>query len=79
MCVLYVLSLAYDNAVRKQKLHTEVLQARREVDHYLQAVDRKKVKEAVLKRKRKAGTLKEEEEVMCDISQMIITVLWTTG
>lgn len=68
MCVLYVLSLAYDNAVRKQKLRTEVLQARREVDHYLQAVDRKKVKEAVLKRKRKAGTLKEEEEeVMCDI------------
>lgn len=79
MCVLYVLSLAYDNAVRKQKLHTEVLQARREVDHYLQAVDRKKVKEAVLKRKRKAGTLKEEEEeVMCDIIRMI-TVLWTTG
>lgn len=77
MCVLYVLSLAYDNAVRKQKLHTEVLQARREVDHYLQAVDRKKVKEAVLKRKRKAGTLKEEE-VMCDIIRMI-TVLWTTG
>ncbi|XP_003383402.1 PREDICTED: pre-rRNA-processing protein esf2-like [Amphimedon queenslandica] len=54
--------IAYDSAVRKQKLHTEVSQARKEIDHYLQAVDKKKVKTAILERKRKAGTLDEEEE-----------------
>lgn len=55
----FILLLAYDNAVRRQRLSAEVSQARREVDHYLHAIDQNKVKEAILERKRKAGTQTE--------------------
>ena len=49
--------LAYDNAVRQQKLRTEISQAKREADHYLQSIDHSKAKRAILERKKKAGKL----------------------
>ena len=78
-CVCNVVLLAYDSAVRRQKLHTEVSQARKEIDHYLQAVDKKKVKTAILERKRKAGRLDEEEEVLENLYLFLTVIVLYRG
>ncbi len=51
--------LAYDNAVRSQRLRTELSQTKKEINSYLDSVERNKVKQAITQRKRKLGKLKD--------------------
>ena len=59
-----VSSVAYEIAVREQKMRTEMSQAKRENTHFLLNVEKSKAKEAILERKRKAGLdIKPDPEV----------------
>ena len=51
--------IAYENAVRDQRLRTEISQTKKENTHYLQSVEKSKEIEAIVTRKRKAGLEKE--------------------
>ena len=51
--------IAYDNAVRNQKLQTEFSQTKKEINSYLESIERGKAKEAIIERKRKVGRLTE--------------------
>ncbi len=51
---------AYEQAVREQKMRTEMSQARRENAHYLHSIEKKKEIEAIVGRKRKRGVSEEE-------------------
>ena len=48
-------SPAYEQAVREQKMRTEISQAKRENTHYLENVSKGKEIEAIIGRKRKRG------------------------
>jgi len=48
-------SPAYEQAVREQKMRTEISQAKRENTHYLENVSKGKEIEAIVGRKRKRG------------------------
>ncbi len=51
---------AYEQAVREQKMRTEMSQARRENAHYLHSIEKRKEIEAIVGRKRKRGVSEEE-------------------
>lgn len=55
---------AYENAVRDQRLRTEISQTKKENTHYLQSVEKSKEVEAIVTRKRKAGLEKEVGSVI---------------
>ena len=50
---------AYENAVHRQKLRTEVSQARREANNYLENLEKSKAKSAIIERKKQTGKFKE--------------------
>ena len=56
LCVV----LAYEQAVRDQKMRIEMSQAKRENSHYLSSVEKSKEIEAIVGRKRKRGATEEE-------------------
>ena len=45
--------LAYQKAVREQRMRTEISQAKREANFYLENVDKNKAIKAIVERKRK--------------------------
>ena len=51
---------AYEQAVREQKMRTEISQAKRENTHYLASVEKGKEIDAIVERKRKRGATEEE-------------------
>lgn len=51
---------AYEQAVREQKMRTEISQAKRENTHYLQNVEKGKEIQAIVERKRKRGVSEDE-------------------
>ena len=55
-----VLCTAYEQAVREQKMRTEISQAKRENTHYLASVEKGKEIDAIVQRKRKRGATEEE-------------------
>lgn len=59
------LTIAYENAVREQKLRTAVSQARRENNHYLQSVDKSKAAAAIVERKTMSGKLVKPVNQVC--------------
>lgn len=54
------ISAAYEQAVREQRMRTEISQAKRENTHYLASVEKGKEIEAIVQRKRKRGATEEE-------------------
>ena len=58
--ILIFLHLAYESAVRDQRMRTEMSQAKRETRFYLESVDKQKEFSAIEQRKRKRG---QETEV----------------
>ena len=53
--VLLASKTAYENAVREQRLRTEISQAKRENAHYLQSVDKSKTVSAIVEKKKRTG------------------------
>jgi ESF2/ABP1 family protein len=53
--------LAYESAAREQRMRTEMSQAKRETQFYLESVDKQKEISAIEQRKRKRGQETEEE------------------
>ena len=51
---------AYEQAVREQKVRTEISQAKRENSHFLRNVERGKQVAAIVQRKRKRGATEQE-------------------
>ena len=52
--------IAYEQAVREQRMRTEMSQAKRENSHYLTSVEKGKEIEAIVERKRKRGATEDE-------------------
>lgn len=51
---------AYEQAVREQKMRTEMSQAKKESAHYLANVDKSKEIEAIVERKRRMGVMEDK-------------------
>ena len=58
-----LLSLAYQKAVREQRMRTEISQAKREANFYLENVDKNKAFRAMDKRKRKRNSESDNTKV----------------
>ena len=52
--------IAYEQAVREQRMRTEISQAKRENSHYLASVEKGKEIEAIVQRKRKRGATEKD-------------------
>lgn len=51
----WLLYAAYENAVREQRLRTEISQAKRENAHYLQSVEKGHTVSAIVDKKKRTG------------------------
>lgn len=62
---LFFIRLAYERQVHRQKLRTEIAQAKKETNFYIENVEKKKVMDRMKERhKKKMGSSDQQEDSM---------------